>query len=198
VGLTFAKICEKVALCDAHGARKLLGIALLTLAASKSLSEAMQDAGHAAHGLLSNWLRFINDKALLPLWISQEHATKAVLESHHRPQYRSGAAHATTAPGPMSSRRTAPKSDYTDTPASFKWCSSCHSATHSLLNCFSLPDRFANATARGQDPEKFLATLLQEHKAKWSKKGPQFAAAYRSHPPCSAKQLRAKLLKTKE
>jgi len=193
-GLFLANVTHMVAFCDDDGARRLLAIALMTMASTKSLHETMAEDHSKAHSLLMGWVAHIRDKALLPMWLSQEQATKAVLQAHaassttHSPHPRSDNTQV-----PQRVRVESPRRVSHDTPETFKWCSSCASPTHSLLSCFSVVGRIKAAKARGQDTARVLGKIIKDHKAKWTKKGQAFADFYASNPPCSLAQLHAKV-----
>ena len=201
-GVTLANIVQASALCDDDGARRLLAVALVILLPAASVREAMAEEPAAATGLLQEWQASLAQKALLPLLLSQEQANKAILKAQgtppphtsappDQPQYRPR--------GPPSSRRAGLRApglaapDRADSPGTFKWCSNCRFTTHGLRNCFSVAERLQNMAARGNDTSKFIAKLLKEHKSKWIKKGPDFAAYFEANQLCSADHLRAKL-----
>jgi len=193
LGLTLSNITQAVPFCDDEGTQRLLSVALMTVASVRALQEAMLDAPTCACILLDNWLTFLNTQAILPTWIAQEQTTKAVLQARQPPPTERTGQRSVSA---RQSRqyKTSPAADFTqDDPAKFKWCSNCHSPSHSLLDCFSVTERFKNAIARGQDPDRFRSKLLQDLKAKWTKKGAAFMDHYRVSPPCTIEQLRAKL-----
>jgi len=193
LGLMLSNITQAVPFCDDEGAQRLLSVALMTVASVRALQEAMMDAPACACTLLENWLTCLNTQAILPTWIAQEQATKAVLQARQPSRIESTVQHPTPARQPRHLKTNAPSNFTQDDPTKFKWCSHCHSPSHSLLDCFSVAERFKNATARGQDPERFRSKLLHDLKAKWTKKGAAFVDFYRSSPPCTMDQLRAKL-----
>ena len=190
-GLFLANVTQPVAFCDDPGAQRLLSVTLMTLAATKALQETMTEAPDKAYGLLISWLSSLHDKARLPMWISQEQATKAALQAHAAqapPQAVAGSTIRSNKLRPATPRKLA-----ADDPSMFKWCSSCSSPTHSLRDCFSVIGRLKGAASRGQDTTKLISKLIKDYKAKWVKKGPAFASFYNANPPCSLNFLQDRI-----
>jgi len=202
-GLTLARVSQATTSCDAEGVNRLVAVILVTALSLQSLRVAMAEHPEAALGMAQDWQAALQQRARLPLMISQEMRSAWLLLSAKRggpqlagesPASRQAASGGGQTAGLRATRTVArpgarQQRGYSDDPLSFKWCSNCNSASHSLWDCFSLKSRVAEARAAGTTVRPMLVDMVQQAKEKWAAKGDQFARAFTRDPGRSVEAL---------